>query len=202
MKRILPLTFTAALQSSCMMGPDFLGATAPELPATWVNAQPPGTSEHTLDEWWHCFRDPQLTRLIEGGFAANPDMVSAALAIEKAESALRSTRSGLFPSLGMSFGGTNSGNGNTAAEFSDHAQISRIEKQLEHAGQNDGYRISDPTGKQGPFQHAALVLFCNFHVGHLPKKYRVHYIALSHQLQSFRKKIPKKENTHPGRMGV
>ncbi|MBP3500294.1 MAG: TolC family protein [Akkermansia sp.] len=110
MKRILPLTFTAALLSSCMMGPDFLGATAPELPATWVNAQPPGTSEHTLDEWWHCFRDPQLTRLIEGGFAANPDMVSAALAIEKAESALRSTRSGLFPSLGMSFGGTNSGN--------------------------------------------------------------------------------------------
>lgn len=95
--------------SSCMMGPDFLGASAPELPATWVNNLPPGTGEATLDEWWHCFRDPQLTRLIEGGFAANPDMVSAALAIEKAESALRSTRSGLFPSLGLNFGGSNSG---------------------------------------------------------------------------------------------
>lgn len=97
-----------------MMGPDFMGATAPELPATWVNNLPPGAEETTLDEWWHCFRDPQLTRLIEGGFAANPDMVSAALAIEKAESAMRSTRSGLFPSVGLSFGGTNSGDYTTS----------------------------------------------------------------------------------------
>ena len=93
MKKFLPLTFAAALFSSCMMGPDFMGAEAPELPPTWVNALPPGTEEHTLEEWWHCFRDPQLTRLIESGFAANPDMVSAALAIEKAQSALRSTTS-------------------------------------------------------------------------------------------------------------
>ena len=114
MKRILPLTFAGFLLSSCMMGPDFMGATAPELPATWVNNLPPGAEEATLDEWWHCFRDPQLTRLIEGGFAANPDMVSAALAIEKAESALRSTRSGLFPSVGLSFGGTNSGDYTTS----------------------------------------------------------------------------------------
>ncbi len=92
-----------------MMGPDFMGVRAPELPVTWVNALPPDTEDQTLEEWWHCFRDPQLTRLIEGGFAANPDMVTAALAIEKAESALRSTRSGLFPSLGLSLGGSNSG---------------------------------------------------------------------------------------------
>lgn len=97
-----------------MMGPDFMGATAPELPATWVNALPPGSDSHTLDEWWHTFRDPQLTRLIEGGFAANPDMVSAALAIAKAESTLRSTRSGLFPTVGLSFGGTNSGDYTTS----------------------------------------------------------------------------------------
>ena len=97
-----------------MMGPDFMGATAPELPATWVNALPPGTEEQTLDEWWHCFRDPQLTRLIESGFAANPDMVSAALAIEKAESTLRSTRSNLFPSLGLSAGGSNAGDYTTS----------------------------------------------------------------------------------------
>ena len=97
-----------------MMGPDFLGARAPELPATWVNALPPGAEDTTLEEWWHCFRDPQLTRLIESGFAANPDMVSAALAIEKAESALRSTSSGLFPSLGLNFGGTNSGDYTTS----------------------------------------------------------------------------------------
>lgn len=114
MKRIFPLTFTGLLLCSCMMGPDFMGATAPELPATWVNATPPGSDEHTLDEWWHCFRDPQLTHLIESGFAANPDMVSAALAIAKAESTLRATRSGLFPSLGISAGGSNAGDFSTS----------------------------------------------------------------------------------------
>ena len=110
MKKTLPLSLSALLLASCALGPDFAGAPAPELPATWVNAMPPGTGEHTLNEWWHCFRDPQLTRLIESGFAANPDMVSAALAIEKAQSALRSTTSGLFPSVGVNAGGTNSGN--------------------------------------------------------------------------------------------
>ena len=114
MKRIFPLTFTGLLLCSCMMGPDFMGATAPELPVTWINATPPGSDEHTLDEWWHCFRDPQLTHLIESGFAANPDMVSAALAIEKAESALRSMKSGLFPSLGISAGGSNAGDYTTS----------------------------------------------------------------------------------------
>ena len=114
MKRIFPLTFTGLLLCSCMMGPDFMGATAPELPVTWINATPPGSDEHTLDEWWHCFRDPQLTHLIESGFAANPDMVSAALAIEKAESSLRSMKSGLFPSLGISAGGSNAGDYTTS----------------------------------------------------------------------------------------
>ncbi len=114
MKQFLPLTFSAFLLSSCLMGPDYTGIKGPELPPTWVNALPPGTSEQTLDEWWHSFRDPQLTRLIEGGFAANPDMVSAALAIAKAESALRATKSNLFPSLGISFGGTNAGDYTTS----------------------------------------------------------------------------------------
>ena len=114
MKKFLPLTFAAALFSSCMMGPNFMGAEAPELPPTWVNALPPGTEEHTLEEWWHCFRDPQLSHLIESGFAANPTMVSAALAIAKAESTLRTTQSNLFPSLGLSFGGSNSGSYSTS----------------------------------------------------------------------------------------
>ncbi len=109
MKKLLPLSLFSLVLASCTMGPDFSGASAPELPATWVNAMPPGTDRHTLDEWWHCFRDPQLTRLIQGGFAANPDMVSAALAIEKAQSALRAERSVLFPSLGVSAGGSNAG---------------------------------------------------------------------------------------------
>lgn len=110
MKKTLPLSLSALLLASCALGPDFAGAPAPELPASWTNALPPGTSAATLDEWWHSFRDPQLTRLIESGFSANPDMVNAALAIEKAQSSLRATQSSLFPSLGLSAGGSNSGN--------------------------------------------------------------------------------------------
>ena len=114
MKKLLPLSLLPLVLVSCTMGPDFLGAKAPELPATWVNAMPPGTDEQTLNEWWHCFRDPQLSHLIESGFAANPTMVSAALAIAKAESTLRTTESNLFPSLGLSFGGSNSGSYSTS----------------------------------------------------------------------------------------
>ncbi len=114
MKKLIPVSLAAMVLASCTMGPDFMGARAPELPPTWVNALPPGTEKHTLEEWWHCFRDPQLTRLIEGGFVANPDMVSAALAIEKAQSALSATQSGLFPTLGLSAGGSNSGNFDTS----------------------------------------------------------------------------------------
>lgn len=110
MNKLLQISLSALVLTSCTLGPDFTGASAPELPATWVNALPPGTDKHTLEEWWHSFRDPQLTRLIEGGFAANPDMVSAALAIEKAQSSLRATQSSLFPSLGVNAGGSNSGN--------------------------------------------------------------------------------------------
>ena len=109
MKKILPLSLLPLVLASCTLGPDFMGAKAPELPVSWVNDMPPGTDKHTLNEWWHCFGDPQLTRLIEGGFAANPDMVSAALAIEKAQSTLRATRSDLFPSLGLSASGSNAG---------------------------------------------------------------------------------------------
>ncbi len=99
----------ALLLSSCLVGPDFKGAPVPQMPATWVNNMPPGTGEHTLQEWWAAFKDPQLSRLIERGFAANPDMVSAALAIYSAEAQLRAKGANMLPSAGLSFGGSNSG---------------------------------------------------------------------------------------------
>ncbi len=104
----------AILLSSCLMGPDFDGVPAPELPATWVNHMPPATDEETLIEWWASFRDPQLNELLNQGFAANPDMLSSALAIARAESQLRATGADLWPSLSGSFGGSNSGTYNTS----------------------------------------------------------------------------------------
>ncbi len=102
--------FAALALSSCLMGPDFKGATAPDLPVTWVNQLPPSTDETTLTDWWAAFGDPQLSSLINQGFAANPDIHTAALAISRARASLSSTQSGLFPTTSVNFGGSNSGN--------------------------------------------------------------------------------------------
>ncbi len=108
--RLLILTPFALMLASCMMGPNFEGATSPDLPSTWVNNMPPATGEASLETWWKQFQDPQLEQLIQIGFANNPDMIKAALAISSAEASLRSTNSGLFPSVGANIGGSNSGN--------------------------------------------------------------------------------------------
>ncbi len=115
MKNIVSLSALAAiLLSSCLVGPDFLGATNPGLPVTWVNALPPGTSDETLTEWWASFNDPQLNELLNRGFSANPDMMTAALNMARAESQLRSMKADLYPSVSASVGGSNAGSYNTS----------------------------------------------------------------------------------------
>lgn len=95
--------------TSCRFGPNFDGAPKQDLPSTWVNDMPPSVRTEDLTAWWACFADPQLSALIDRGFAANPDMVTAALAIASAETELRTTRADLFPSVSGSAGGANSG---------------------------------------------------------------------------------------------
>lgn len=112
-KYLFPL-LGAVLIPSCLFGPDFTGATAPDLPVTWVNALPPSSDDASLQTWWDSFADPQLTHLISSGFANNPDMVNAALNIERAESLMRSARMGLLPTAAVSFGGSNSGSYDTS----------------------------------------------------------------------------------------
>lgn len=114
MQKTLFLSALCALSlSSCLLGPDFEGAKA-ELPATWINKMPPATEEQDLADWWASFKDPQLSSLIDTAFANNPDMINAALAISQAEAELRSSQSGLFPSVSLSGGGSNSGNFDTS----------------------------------------------------------------------------------------
>ncbi|MBQ7023997.1 MAG: efflux transporter outer membrane subunit [Akkermansia sp.] len=103
------ILFAAILLSSCQLGPDFAGAPEQELPATWVNALPPSSGPENLSAWWQSFGDAQLTELINKGFLGNPDMVTAALSIAKAEASLRSVRSGLFPTTSVTVGGSNAG---------------------------------------------------------------------------------------------
>ncbi len=110
MKKTYIVAIPAMLLSSCLVGPDFEGAPAPKLPVTWVNHMPPATEEENLIEWWASFRDPQLNDLLNRGFTANPDMMTAALAIFRAESQLRATGAKLMPTVKGSLSGTNSGN--------------------------------------------------------------------------------------------
>lgn len=112
-KYLIPLA-AAILVPSCLFGPDFNGATAPELPVTWVNALPPASDAASLQTWWDSFADPQLSQLILTGIENNPDIVSAALAIERAESLQRSANMGFLPTASASFGGTNNGNYDTS----------------------------------------------------------------------------------------
>ncbi len=100
----LPLFFCG-----CLLGPDFRGAPSVDLPATWVNHMPPAADDNGSSAWWERFGDEQLTALIRQGLASNPDVISAALAIARAETQLRSTNASLFPSLSGSFGGSNGG---------------------------------------------------------------------------------------------
>ncbi|MBQ2379352.1 MAG: efflux transporter outer membrane subunit [Akkermansia sp.] len=105
----------AGLLSSCqLMGPNFGGAPDQELPISWQNAMPPSSSAADLSKWWESFGDAQLTDLINRGFLSSPDMINSALAIARAESSLRSMRSGLFPTVSASLGGTNSGSFSTS----------------------------------------------------------------------------------------
>ena len=112
-KNLLLSTACAVVLSSCLLGPNFSGASA-DLPATWVNKMPPSSGKGDLTTWWGSFGDSQLSRLISTGIQNNPDMVNAALSIARAESDLRTVRSGLLPSASASLGGTNSGNFDTS----------------------------------------------------------------------------------------
>ena len=114
MKRVIPHLFAALALSSCLLGPDFHGAHAPALPASWENNLPPASKDEDLRTWWASFRDPQLTALIDTAFANNPDMVMAAINISRAETQLSASRAGLFPSVSANIGGSHSGRFSTS----------------------------------------------------------------------------------------
>lgn len=112
--RLIPAALAALICSSCMLGPDYAGAPDMHLPVTWENALPPASDREDLDKWWQSFRDPQLSQLIRSANHANPDVITAMINIRKAQSTIRSTRSNLFPQVGVNFGGTNSGDYTTS----------------------------------------------------------------------------------------
>ncbi len=100
--------------TGCKLGPNFTGAPDVGLPATWVNQLPPSAGTNDAQQWWEHFGDPQLSSLIARGLAANPDVVTAMLAIARAETEVRSARASLLPSVGANFGASNGGSFDTS----------------------------------------------------------------------------------------
>lgn len=114
MKRTLPLLLTAVALSSCMFGPDFTGAKAPDLPVSWQNSLPPASADEDLCTWWASFKDPQLDALIAKSFENNPDMVTAAINMARAEAQLRADWYDLLPSASAGIGAGRNGSFRTS----------------------------------------------------------------------------------------
>lgn len=115
----LPLILAGCLSlASCMMvGPDF-ESPQPNMPASWISAPPPATSQNDLQQWWKLFNDPQLNTLIERALKDNPDVRIAILRIREARASVASSASSLLPSLGSSLGasrGSDSGLKNSSS---------------------------------------------------------------------------------------
>lgn len=108
-KLLLPLL--PLMTSACAVGPNYK---RPETPPPAIGAfqsVAPGTIASDPEvRWWSLYRDPALDRLVERALAANTDLRVARANLQRAQAALRESRSGLLPG-GTISGGANYGDG-------------------------------------------------------------------------------------------
>lgn len=114
MKRVLPLTATAALLASCTVGPTYERPTDLTPPAFkeaagWTIAAP----GDLLDKgpWWTLFNDPVLNRLCARIEVSNQNVAAAVAALDQANALVREARAGYFPTLDLTPSVTKSGGG-------------------------------------------------------------------------------------------
>lgn len=88
--------------SACAVGPDYRPRSAADLgvPQDWSVTATPGADD--LTRWWLTFDDPTLTQLVEQATTSNLDLAQALARLRQAREALTISRSGLFPSAGVS----------------------------------------------------------------------------------------------------
>lgn len=101
------------LGQGCMVGPAYLRpAVAEQLPAAfevppgWKMAEPGDRA--ALEDWWTCFGDPLLNRLVEEATPRNQDLAAAISRVEQARAVTRSERALLLPSLSLDASGDRS----------------------------------------------------------------------------------------------
>lgn len=99
----LPLLLLSVLASAgCTVGPE-PRTPSPEslgVPARFhSSAAPQAPHAADLANWWDTFDDPVLTHLVEQALAANSNIDAAGARVRQARAALKSTRSGSWPTL-------------------------------------------------------------------------------------------------------
>lgn len=121
LNRIVPALALALGLSACAVGPDYqrpeldVGTAFKTLPATdaanagWVLAQP--QDDAVRPDWWTLFDDHTLNQMMGRMLDANFDLARAQALYEQAQAALRATRAGFFPTVGVSASATRSGSG-------------------------------------------------------------------------------------------
>lgn len=101
----------AACLAGCAVGPDYRRP-AVDTPAAWRFAATASTNDAPSADvslaWWSQLGDPVLDALVAQALAQNKDLRMAAARVEQYYGRYVSTRAGLFPQIGASFGGTRS----------------------------------------------------------------------------------------------
>ena len=87
--------------TSCTVGPDY---EKPEtaLPSQWQQQPLTAMAENADHQWWHCFKDPTLTELIEKAYQQNHDIKIAVERLTQARAETDQSFADLLPQLGIS----------------------------------------------------------------------------------------------------
>ena len=92
---------TAALISSCAVGPDYKPQTNEQLkmPNTWHATLPHNGSNLQMINWWGQFNDPTLVSFIESAITTYPDLDQSVAQIKQAQANLRAARASFLPNV-------------------------------------------------------------------------------------------------------
>lgn len=114
--------FLALILSGCAIGPNYdrpaveTPQAFKEVSGEWAVAKP--QDNLPKGQWWKVFRDPVLDGLMEQVAAANQDLRAAEARYRQARAAVKSARSGLFPTLMGSGGASRARRGEAGATSS------------------------------------------------------------------------------------
>src|SRR5262245_2822278 len=104
--RLVLAAILSVLCSSCLVGPDFSGPSAP-VAGKWLESRDPSVIPTPLQtaatqadwDWWTVFRDPVLDRLIRVAYEQNLSLISAGTRVLQARAELGVAIGEFYPQL-------------------------------------------------------------------------------------------------------